>query len=98
MAKLVFPSVNAPYRGFMGEVRGWLNRTASWLEKSPGGKATLETQLKAFGEQTGLDLAAPLPSTSAVVSNGDTLTTTSPDGTVTLTVTDGVVTAAFVAA
>lgn len=98
MAKLVFPSVNAPYRGFMGEVRGWLNRTASWLEKSPGGKATLEAQVKAFGEQTGLDLNTPLPATSAVVSNGDTLTTTSPAGTVTLTVADGVVSAAFVAA
>lgn len=98
MAKLVFPSVNAPYRGFMGEVRGWLNRTASWLEKSPGGKATLEAQVKAFGEQTGLDLTEPLPATSAVVTNGQTFTTTSPAGTVTLTVAAGVVTAAFVAA
>lgn len=98
MAKLVFPSVNAPYRGFMGEVRGWLNRTASWLQNSPGGKSTVEAQIKAFGEQTGLDLNTPLPETQAVVTDGETITTTSPAGTVTLTVAAGVVSAAFEAA
>lgn len=36
MAKLVFPSVPAPYRGFVGEVRGWLSRIASFVERSPG--------------------------------------------------------------
>ena len=45
MAKLVFPSVGKPYRGFVGECRGWFKRIASWAENSPGGKAVVNTQL-----------------------------------------------------
>ena len=44
MAKLVFPSVGAPYRGFVGEVRGWFQRIASYAVKSPGSLATLRAQ------------------------------------------------------
>lgn len=46
MAKLVFPSVKSPYRGFMGEVRGWLNRIASYVDNSPGAKVEVAKQLE----------------------------------------------------
>jgi hypothetical protein len=97
MAKLVFPSVNAPYRGFVGEVRGWLNRTASWLEKSPGGKATLESQIKAFVTQTDLTVTDPLPSTQKIIVSGTKVTAPEITGTYvdgyTFTIVDGTITA-----
>ena len=34
MAKLAFPQVVAPYRGFVGEVRGWMNRIATWNDRN----------------------------------------------------------------
>lgn len=93
MAKLVFPSVNAPYRGFMGEVRGWLNRMASWVEKSPGGKATLQAQVKAFADQAGLDVSTPIPSTSKVIASSTKYLAPAITGTYingyTFTITDG---------
>jgi len=46
MAKLVFPRVAAPYRGFVGEVRGWMNRIATWSDRVDAtGKALMVQQL-----------------------------------------------------
>lgn len=53
MAKLVFPGAGSPYRGFVGEVRGWLNRIASFAEKSPGAVATLVAQLNVLATKLG---------------------------------------------
>ncbi|AUZ94749.1 hypothetical protein HOR97_gp43 [Agrobacterium phage Atu_ph03] len=84
MAKLVFPSVKAPYRGFAGEVRGWLNRIASYTDRSPDAKAVLADQIKVLS-QVGIDLNAPLPATQAVVSDGQVV------GEYTISVAAGVV-------
>lgn len=46
MAKLVFPTVGAPYRGFVGETRGWYRTIASYAEKSPGSIPALTSQLE----------------------------------------------------
>lgn len=53
MAKLVFPGVGAPYRGFVGEVRGWLNRIASFVENSPGAATPINAQLAVLLDETG---------------------------------------------
>lgn len=53
MAKLVFPSVGAPYRGFIGELRGWLNRIASYYEKQPGAAASLMAQINVLAVKLG---------------------------------------------
>lgn len=45
MAKLVFPTVGAPYRGFVGETRGWCRTIASYAEKNPGSKPALLAQI-----------------------------------------------------
>ena len=48
MSKIVFPGAGAPYRGFVGEVRGWLQRIGSFAEKAPGSIPTLIAQVNAF--------------------------------------------------
>lgn len=48
MAKLVFPTVGPPYRGFVGEVRGWLQRIASYGEKDPGSVSVLRAQINSL--------------------------------------------------
>lgn len=64
MAKLVFPSVPAPYRGFVGEVRGWLSRIASYSERSTGSVSVLITQLQTLANKLG----ASINPTNAVIS------------------------------
>lgn len=95
MAKLVFPSVGKPYRGFVGEVRGWFKRIASWAENSPGGKAVVNTQIAALAAYTGYTQA--LPSTSVEVKSGVKFTAPAITGTYvngyTATVVNGVITA-----
>lgn len=81
MAKLVFPSVKAPYRGFAGEVRGWLNRIASYTDRSPDAKAVLAAQIKALS-QVGIDLNTPLTATQAIVTNAQKITGVTGTGTV----------------
>lgn len=68
MAKLVFPSVAAPYRGFVGEVRGWFSRIASYTEKSPASAAVINTQLQTLATKTGFQSA--IPSTSKKIDTG----------------------------
>lgn len=80
MAKLVFPGVGAPYRGFIGEVRGWLNRIASYVENSPGAISVINSQLDVLAAETGF--MPTLPSTQAIVSNGQKITGVTGSGTV----------------
>lgn len=63
MAKLVFPSVGAPYRGFVGEVRGWLSRIASYSERQAGAIPSLVAQINVLAVKLG----------SAVVTTAQTL-------------------------
>lgn len=97
MSKLVFPAVGAPYRGVIGEVRGWFNRIASYAEKSPGAVAPLNTQLAVLATKLGFTPA--LPATSKTVSNGSTQTGVTMTGTAgagktaTFTVAGGQITA-----
>lgn len=72
MSKLVFPAVQAPYRGFVGEVRGWFQRIASYAEKSPDSKAVINTQVAVLASDLGF--VPVLPDTSAVVQNAQTAT------------------------
>lgn len=51
MAKVNYPSVGAPYRGFTGEVRGWLNRIASYVDDCPDAKAAIGAQIDALVAQ-----------------------------------------------
>lgn len=52
MAKLAFPQVVAPYRGFVGEVRGWMNRIATWSDRvDAAGKAVMATQIRPLVEK-----------------------------------------------
>lgn len=53
MAKLVFPSVGTPYRGFIGELRGWFNRIASYAERSPDAAAVIMTQVSVLATKLG---------------------------------------------
>lgn len=93
MAKLVFPSVDAPYMGFIGEVRGWFDRIASYAENSPGAVPVLNTQLDVLAEELGFETdPVPLPSNQAVVTHEDVLPAND-NYIVTLSVVDGVVTA-----
>jgi len=46
MAKLVFPGVGAPYRGFIGEVRGWVNRIATYHDRQSGAALNLIATLR----------------------------------------------------
>lgn len=80
MAKLTFPSVGSPYRGFIGELRGWLRTVASYAEKSPGAKTAINTQLAVLAAYTGFQTA--LPNTQAVVTNGQKITGVTGSGTV----------------
>lgn len=95
MAKLVYPAVGKPYRGFVGEVRGWFNRIASYVEDQPGATTALNTQIEVLGAKTGFETT--LPATTAKVTNGQQLVipvTGTYATTVTLTVAGGAVTAA----
>lgn len=58
MAKLVFPSVPAPYRGFVGEVRGWLSRIATFSERSTGSVTVLLSQLQILATKLGASINA----------------------------------------
>lgn len=68
MSNLVFPGVGSPYRGFVGEIRGWFRRIATYAEKSPQSKAVINTQLAILAANLGFQTA--LPNTQAVVTNG----------------------------
>lgn len=98
MAKLSFPVASAPYRGFIGEIRGWFNRIASFLEKSPGSATTINAHLQTLATKTGF--VQTQPATKQLISNGQavtgvTLTGTAGAGkTATFTVAGGVITAA----
>lgn len=87
MSKLVFPAAGAPYRGFIGEVRGWLQRIGSFYEKSTGSKADLVAQLNV--------LVKALGGTQAIVTSGTVITATGTGTTATITVAAGVVTIAL---
>lgn len=92
MAKLEFPAVGAPYRGFIGEVRGWFNRIASFYEKSPGSETALNSQIAVLAAETGF--TTELPATQAIVTNADTFNGVTGTGTIaTFTVSGGVITA-----
>lgn len=80
MSRLVFPSVGAPYRGFVGEVRGWFQRIASSVEKSPGSAAAINTQIAVLAAATGYQTA--LPATQAIVTNNQKITGVTGTGTV----------------
>ena len=79
MAKLVFPSVNAPYRGFVGEVRGWFNRIASFAEKSPDAKAVINTQLGVLA--TDLGFVQPIATNQRTLTSGVKVTAPAITGT-----------------
>ncbi len=68
MAKLVFPGVGAPYRGFIGELRGWFQRIASYVERSPGAAAAINSQIGVLAGKTGY--VTPIPSTSKRIDSG----------------------------
>lgn len=79
MAKLVFPSVGAPYRGFVGEVRGWLSRIASYAEKQPGAKAAINTQLAVLLANTGY--VPTIPSNQKLITTAVKVTAPAATGT-----------------
>lgn len=95
MSKLVFPSVAAaglPYRGFVSEVRTWLQRIASWTEKNgPESKTEIARQLAVLSALVGTGS----PSTALVTNNVEVLmpvaTGTYVNG-YTFTVANGVIT------
>lgn len=58
MSRLVFPSVGAPYRGFVGEIRGWLQRMASYLDRSPGAATAIISQVQTFANAVGASINA----------------------------------------
>jgi hypothetical protein len=91
MAKLVFPSANAPYRGFVGEVRGWLNRIASYVQNSPQAAPILSEHISALISQTSLTVV--LPDGVGVVADGQTFPVEG--GTVTVSVTGNTVSLEF---
>lgn len=89
MAKLTFPQTVAPYRGFIGEVRGWFNRIASYKEKSPDAKVPLLAHIAVLLTQVS-------GGANASVANAQELTipvTGTYASKATLTVTGGAVTA-----
>jgi len=95
MAKLTFPGVGAPYRGFIGEVRGWLNRIASFAENSPGSVTALNAQLAVLATKLGYVHPAAANQkliTTAVKFSGPAITGSYVDG-YTFTIVDGVITA-----
>lgn len=95
MAKLVFPSVKAPYRGFVGEVRGWFNRIASYVEKSPAANAEVNKQIVPLLNKLGYVPTIPGNQrliTSAVKVTAPATTGTYVDG-YTFTIANGVITA-----
>lgn len=81
MANLVFPATKAPYRGFVGEIRGWLRRIASYVEQSPASGPIISQHLSALIAQTE-GLSVVLPSTAALVTNGQKITGVTGEGTV----------------
>lgn len=80
MSKLVFPGVGSPYRGFIGEVRGWFRTIATKVEDSPAAAAVINTQLAVLAAKTGFVTA--LPPTQAVVTNAQKITGVTGTGTV----------------
>lgn len=95
MAKLAFPSVSAPYRGFAGEIRGWFNRIASFAEKSPAAKAVINSQLAVLATNLGYVQAIPGTQkllTTAVKVNAPAVTGTYVNG-YTFTISGGNITA-----
>jgi hypothetical protein len=64
--RLAFPSVGTPYRGFIGEVRGWFNRISDFYGRQPGSKADLTGHITV--------LLNSIDATKAVVSNTQQLT------------------------
>lgn len=80
MAKLVFPSVGKPHRGYLGEVRGWLRNIATYLDRQPGAKAAVALHIGAFNTQMGMPIA--LPNTQAIVTNAQKITGVTGEGTV----------------
>jgi len=99
MAKLVFPGVGAPYRGFIGEVRGWVNRIATYHDRQSGATANLVATLRPLMTKLGVTFTSDLPATSKVVANGSTQTGVTMTGTAgagktaTFTVAGGAITA-----
>lgn len=94
MAKLTYPAVGKPYRGFIGEVRGWFNRIASFTDNSEDSKSVLNTQIAVLAAKTGYETA--LPATQTKISNGQQLVvpvTGTYATKATVTVAGGVVTA-----
>lgn len=79
MSRLIFPSVlpaSIPYRGFVSEVRTWLQRIASWVEKNgPESSTEIGRQVAVLTAIVGTGSA-----TQALVSNGAALPQVS-DGT-----------------
>lgn len=93
MSKLAFPSVAAPYRGFVSELRTWFQRIASFLERSPGAASDLKAHTAVLATAVGLPVADV--ATKAVVSNTQQLVipiTGTYATKITLTVAGGVVT------
>lgn len=72
MSQVVFPAAKAPYRGFVGEVRGWLRRINTYVKNSPQSGPTVSAQLSALIAQTP-GLSVVLPTTAAIVANGQKL-------------------------
>lgn len=56
MANVKFPSAKSPHRGFAGELRGWLNRVASYVDRSPDGAAMVGEHLDALAKQMNIPL------------------------------------------
>lgn len=80
MSKLVFPGVGAPYRGFIGEVRGWSRTIASYAQKQPQAKPAILSQLQVL--LTNLGYVPVLPPTQAIVTNAQKITGVTGTGTV----------------
>lgn len=76
MAKLVFPGASAPYRGYISEVRTWLQMIASFARQSPASNAVINEQLAVLAAATGF--VTDLPDDAGIVSNDDLFSV--PDG------------------
>lgn len=95
MAKLNFPGVGMPYRGFISEMRTWFQIIASKAEASPGNAASINSHIAVLAAATGYAPDPdPLPSNQAVVEDEDVFT--DGDYEVTINVTDGVITVSVV--
>ena len=88
MSLVNYPTVVAPYAGYVSELRVHLNRLVSFVNKQPGSKATVGAQVAAALASISF---VPIPvSTKAIVSHGQAIAIGG--STYTLTVVGNVVT------